>query len=824
MYSAYDPVLDRKVALKFVRDQAGGSSGSTGAQTRLLREAQALAKLSHPNIVTVFDVGTYGDEVFLAMEFLVGQTLKDWLTQTERSWQEIVDVMLDAGRGLAAAHNQGLVHRDVKPSNILVTDDGRVLVMDFGLVQAQTSGDGVPSWSAVITGVSTALDSQLTAQGEVMGTPSYMSPEQHRGEGIGPTSDQFGFCVTFYEALYGVRPFGAPALADLRHAVDTGTLQSPARSHGPRKLLDVVRRGLEVDPARRYPSMDGLLAVVRGFRRRRSRAWTLAVGVGMAGAVGAGVTWAGLAQPEVEPCTGANLQLAAVWNDGLRDQVAAAFLGTQKSYAEVALGRVRSRLDGYAREWAEMHRDACEATTLRGEQSAEILDLRMGCLYGAKVSLAATAKVLAAADVGVVQKAHAVLSGLRPLERCDDVEALRSAVDPPTPAEKATVETIQAALAEAAAEYKAGHYDRAIRPLEQAEALAETSSYLPVRTEIALQRAYLHEQRGEFEAAEAGFQTAFARATRWEQWSDLFDAVTALIETVAHHQADPERALMLRPLAEGLADKDGSPEARSKLHSTVASVFLRQRRYSEAEAEYRRATELLEKSVDADDAQLATRWNNLAAALGYQGKLAQAEREFRRALELNVRVLGPDHPFVSTNRLGLGLTLVNLGEVEAGIAETRQAIAALERSLGSNHPMVGIGRHNLAVGLMGQERFAPAEEEERRALEVFENALGPEHPNTANACGGLADAIFRQNRPADALVYAERSWAIRGKDGSPAEQAIAAFRLARILAATNQTPERAKTLAELAAARYRALGSEMNEYLAAVEEWLAEHH
>ncbi len=862
VYSAYDPVLDRKVALKFVRYQAHGSSGSAGAETRLLREAQALAKLSHPNIVTIFDVGTFGEGVFLAMEFLMGQTLRRWLTQTERGWEEIVDVMLDAGQGLAAAHAAGLVHRDVKPSNILVTDDSRVVVMDFGLVQARVSDQDQEPWSAAPT----ALDSQLTEQGEVMGTPSYMSPEQHRGEETGPASDQFGFCVTLYETLYGVRPFDAPTLTALRRVVYEGTIQPAARTPGPRKLLEAVRRGLAVDPDRRHPSMEALLATLSGLRRRRRRVWAVGAAAGLASVLGAGATWAGLANTDTELCAAAEQKLVGVWDDAMRARVTAAFLGTKKQYAKDALDRVHPRLDGYAKEWAQMHRDACEATSVRGEQSAEVLDLRMACLFRAKTSLAATAGVLASADAKVVQRAHKVVAGLEPLERCADIEALRSFVEPPPPSERETVDAVVAGLAEVSAKSAGGRYDEATRALERVEALADTVSYLPVQTGIALHRGHMHSKRGEYELAETAFQAAVASAIRWGQWEELRKAATRALRIIAEFRSDPERALTLRSLAEGLAAKDGSSEARSYFHGALAGLFHAQGKYPESEAEYRRSIELRQESASPDELKLALLWNGLGLTLEDQGKHLESEAEFRRVIELQKRVLGPEHPAVPIAQINLADSLQNQGKLEAAAVELRDAIELSERSLGPDHPTVGGARGNLgttlrklgqygaaeaqhrralaiytaAVGtdhpsvaishhdlghtLLAQGKLGVAESEMRRACEGFERTLGLEHPSTAGGLHGLATVLLLRNHPTGALEYAERAWAIgRKQDANPSHAAKTAFLLAQILTAADQDPRRAKTLAESAASRYRGLGSAATEELAEVETWLAAH-
>ncbi|MCA9709545.1 MAG: serine/threonine protein kinase, partial [Myxococcales bacterium] len=229
VFSAYDPQLDRRIALKLVRPSSREDARHT--RERLLREAQALAKLSHPNVVAVYDAGTHGSRVFIAMEYVEGRTMRDWIAQTAKElepgqrWREALALMVQAGRGLAAAHAQGLVHRDFKPANVMVSDDGRVRVLDFGLARRfgelslDESGpiDLEPRRESLdgTSGSRSSLSLQLTQTGMVMGTPSYMAPEQFYGGSIDERTDQFSFCVVLYRALFGERPFAGKTFEEL---------------------------------------------------------------------------------------------------------------------------------------------------------------------------------------------------------------------------------------------------------------------------------------------------------------------------------------------------------------------------------------------------------------------------------------------------------------------------------------------------------------------------------------------------------------------------------------------------------------------------------
>lgn len=277
VYAAYDTELERKIAIKLLRPPEGPAAAVLGdLHARALREAQALARLRHPNVVTVYDVGTHDDEIFLAMELVEGSTISAWLQERERSWREIRDVFVEAGRGLAAAHAAGLVHRDFKLGNVIVGASGRVVVLDFGLARALDvaspstefaigggSGDDAPSF---------LLSEELTDARVVLGTPQYVAPELWAGHSASARSDIFALCVALYRCLYGVFPFAAATATEHRQAAIEGRLAPPTgRRRVPAWLHRAVVRGLHGEPERRFDSIDTLLDVLTTDRRRRRR-------------------------------------------------------------------------------------------------------------------------------------------------------------------------------------------------------------------------------------------------------------------------------------------------------------------------------------------------------------------------------------------------------------------------------------------------------------------------------------------------------------------------------------------------------------------------
>jgi WD40 repeat protein/predicted Ser/Thr protein kinase len=290
VYVAYDEQLDRRVAVKLLR----GASPSSDASLRLGREAQAMARLQHPHVVTVHEVGTFEGQVFVAMEFVDGQDLRGWLRSESRTWREIIDVFRQAGEGLAAAHDGGIVHRDFKPDNVLVGKDGRVRVADFGLAHAfdapmEATRD--PELTSSQSG--RRLHVSLTRTGAIMGTPAYMPPEQFAGQRTDARSDQFSFCVALWEGLYGRRPFAGQNLAALSLAISEGRIDPPrADSDVPTWITAILTRGLSPKPDDRWPSMRELLdAIGRDPSARRRR---LVLGFGLGGsalALVGGLTW-----------------------------------------------------------------------------------------------------------------------------------------------------------------------------------------------------------------------------------------------------------------------------------------------------------------------------------------------------------------------------------------------------------------------------------------------------------------------------------------------------------------------------------------------------
>lgn len=523
VYAAYDPSLDRKVALKLVRY----ARQTAVSRDRMLREAQALAKLSHPNVVAVHEVGTFADQLFLVMEFVRGQNLRDWSEGERRGWREVVAAYAQAARGLSAAHAAGLVHRDVKPSNLVIGDDGRVRLIDFGLARrddvsgeergdAATSGDApggdeiayAETAEAVARGAAITPEShpgapgrdndsgsllvsarRLTIPGARLGTPGFMAPEQIEGGELGPATDQFALCVALWEALYGARPFDGSTLDRQLEQIAAGDIAAPppGRTNGrsvPRHIDAAVRRGLAYRAGDRFDSLDALVAELARDPARTRRRVALAA-AGLLGALGLGaVAASGLDRGP--SCDIGDGRAATVWNDSSRAAVSAA-VATLPAGAEV-WALVEPRLDDYVTRWKVMHRQACE-THKAGTQSDQLFDARMRCLERRYDQMGAAVGILREPRRGDTEvDAAKLVAGLEPIDACGDLEALSAAVPLPDSAEqRAAVEAIQTRLDENAVTEAAGFSVEAMDTARTLVADADDVGYQPLVAEANLQ-------------------------------------------------------------------------------------------------------------------------------------------------------------------------------------------------------------------------------------------------------------------------------------------------------------------------------------------------
>jgi tetratricopeptide (TPR) repeat protein len=770
--AAYDPELDRKVALKLLKARPGPQDVG---RARLQREAQALARLDHRNVVTVHDVGVHAGQLFVGMEFVEGQTLREWMASVDepRPWREVVRIFMEAGQGLAAAHQAGLVHRDFKPDNVMLGKDGRVRVTDFGLARSNDAeGDSEAPVELPLEQVERSagkhpqLDT-LTQTGALLGTPAYMSIEQFEGREADARSDQFSFCVALYEALYGERPFAGSNVAQLIGAVADEQIRKPAkRTRVPAWLRKVVVRGLAADRDARWPSMAALLAVLAddpGVRRRKWWAATLAIGL-LGGAVWA-TSYA--MQVDARTCEGFEARLEGVWDDARRAELQAAIEATKLGYAPTTWVRVEERLDEYTRAWVAARAQACEATH-KGEQSGALLDLRMACLDERLQHVRATVEVLAAADETVVDKAVEAVAGLPSLDRCADVDALMAELPPPEdPAVAARVLELDARLIDARTLEMAGKYAEGLTVADAVVHEAAALGHEPLQVRAWLQQGALQSRTGDSATAEATLQQSYEAAVKLQMAVEAADASALLVDVVGYELARFDEARWWARDAKAWARAVDTDETHAHYSINVGHVAESEGKYDEARGHYERALALLETSLGPDHPSVADTLNSLGYVAESEGKYDEARAHHQRALAILETSLGPDHPSVAQVLTGLGIAAEIAGNYDEARGHHQRALAILEKALGPDHPRVAYALTNLGILAKNEGKYDEARGHQERALAILEKALAPDHPDLASILNNLGSVARHEGKYDDARGHYARALAILEKALGP---------------------------------------------------------
>ncbi len=730
---AYDPELARAVAIKVLHPDPGGDVEMLRAL--LLREAQAMARLNHPNVVAVFDVGTTENQIFIAMELVIGTTLADWL-KAKRSRTEIVDAFVQAGRGLVAAHEAGLVHRDFKPANVLVGADGRVRVSDFGLAR-NPARPRAPSPSAF-----------ETQAGGLIGTPSYMSPEQWRGQAADARSDQWSFALALFEALAGRHPFAAESLDALQAAVLERTRARSGRSSAALETrsregaVAASERSLRLDRCapRRSRHRNALARLPHGaVRRARRRRRTLR---------------------------------------RRRDRLLAAHVHTGETADGVRQGRAQSRhvlerreegghwreapakspalvtFDAYAKDWRAMRSEVCEAAA-RKEVSDDLRDRKNACLDRHLAAFDGALKVIEAGarDTG------AVTGGLPLVADCADDARVESGIFLPSSADdRAKVERIEDDLEEARAFTNASRLAEAAPLVERAFDAAKALGFDPVVAEAAFRRASLLEDRSDYPGAERAYKEAFATARAARDDEVMRAASIALVRLVGTEEgrpADAEEWIQTARAEVKRADTDADGKAR--LLENEADVDMTAGRYQDAKSKLDDVLRMREATLAPNDTNLAVAHANVGAALEKLGRYDDALAEERKALDIVTAVAGDDAPITATYLRGVGEIEYRLGQYDDAKATFERTLTILGHFADTTSDA---STTHEALGLVYRGLGDPAHaiDELRQSITLRESLVGPDHPFVAGELKNLADALEdagRANEALDALARAE---------------------------------------------------------------------
>ncbi|MBI3071314.1 MAG: serine/threonine protein kinase, partial [Deltaproteobacteria bacterium] len=727
VYAAYDPTLDRRIALKVVHParraaSRGRDSENDPAQLRLVREAQAMARLAHPNVVAVHDVGTLGDAVFIAMEFIDGETLGSWLRAAPRTTSEVLAVFCEAGRGLAAAHAAGIVHRDFKPENVLVGRTGRVAVADFGL--ARVHDDSVakqpasPEEALEDTAAPKPARADLTRPGERMGTPTYMAPEQYLGRPTDARTDQFSFCVALYEALYGRRPFAGSDVDDLAVRVTTGNITPPPRDArvSPR-IAQAIVRALKPNPAERFTAMSDLLSALEHRTVWKRPAFVVTVAAFVALGVGAVVVDRIHASRD-EACAGTERVEDGVWGSAERAAIEAAFRATGAPGADEAWRAVLRGVAAYVSALGAARKEACEATRVRGEQSEELLDLRVQCIADLRERLGALTALFAKADSAMVGKAADAVSELPSVRACADAEALKTGVRlPKDEATRTKVAKLRKELNNVDARFLAGKLSTAKTMAVRALGKADKLGYEPVRAEAFALLATVMTREGSFKPAEEFLMRAIVAAESSRHDRVAAKAWATLVHVVGFEQGRIDEGLRLARFAEAAALRLGRPddELEARLANSLNSIH-------QARGDFEKARAFAEKAA------------------------AAAERAF-----------GSDYRRAMPYRINLAMVLAQSGQGADAQERLRQALAVAEKELGPNHPDIGdYHLSNLAWFLLRDGKCAEALPVAERAYRISRRAFG-DLPGTRHVAQVYGEVLRCVGRPREALSYVEKA-------------------------------------------------------------------
>lgn len=710
VYRAHDPQLERTVAIKLIDTRGFAAS----QRERALREARSLARLAHPNVITVFEAGLTDERVWIAMEYVPGATMHDYLSRTPRpDPTAILRHWIAVGRGLVAVHAAGLVHRDVKPSNVLIGDDGRARLIDFGLVHAPQVDPTV----AGATRESGANDPPRPGP-DFIGTRAYAAPEQLQGGEVDAAADQYSLCVSIWESLTERRP-----------ATDEGTTTIAGISP---RIPQALARGLARAPADRFASLAALIseleAGVDGPRRRLG----LIVGAAAVGALMAGAATSQLrdAPEPPPPCAADADALADTWDEARRDALRERLRGGGPEFAATTHATLERGLDDWADAWRAARTAACAATRIAGVQSDAALDLRNACLERRRRAVQVTLDtVLAADELELAARAPELLASLPRLADCDDPERL--AQISPLPADgpaRAAVLRGHDALARARALAAAGALARAQAGVDEFVASdGEALRHTPLRLELEAFPAQLELQR---ERAASGVPTLVrvAREAGARRLDDL--AASLLIEAAdaaAGHWSKPElEQSLVDEAASALQRLDRPSDGRTvSLRAARADLLAQAGRFADALALYEQARALALALRDLDRA--AAQDLHVAAMLEELGRFDDARATLAEGQAAARQRWGADAPMVGKYEFDLALLALTTGDFVQADARLERTEAIFRAAFGPDALTVAaVWFARVKLDMVAGE-FVRATTRLDAALVVYARELGPDH-------------------------------------------------------------------------------------------------
>jgi tetratricopeptide (TPR) repeat protein len=781
VFRAWDRVLGEPVAVKILHPARANEKSWI---KRLAREVKVARAIRHPNVCRVFELGHADGHWFVTMELAEGGTLRqqfgdrsaaaerppgDRPAAVLRPFSERLDDVRAVCAGLAAIHAVGIIHRDVTPQNVLRMTDGRLVISDFGLAIEN--------------------DDNTTVHG---GTPAYMPPEASMGERSDQRSDVWQLGALLHEILFGRRAEWDRSARGVTMKWPLPDSASPVEEELARLCADCLAQ----DPALRPASAMVVAGRLVAAELARPRSWPArvwpryrklgrrlrALRIPLALAMLAVIAVRG-AQLLLRPalCRSAPDKIAGIWDPRTKALVRRAFAGTHRPYAGEAFWSVNRTVERYLDAWSGMYVEACQATHVRGEQSSEVLDLRMSCLDERLSGLRALSQIFTRADGEVVGKAVSAAGALGSLDRCSDVKLLRSMVQPSEdPQVRGQVDGLRRRLAEVKATRDTGRIKDALGMSTDLVAAARRLDDRPVLAEAEATQGELQTVAGDPKEAEKTLQEAFwtAEAARDDQLKAEVSAY--LIEAVGYRQGRYDEAeKWVRQTQATLQRLGGHERLQAWVQNDVGVLYHTQGKYPEALAAYHRALELAERALPAGDPDIARPLGNLAMALSESGRPAEALDPNQRAIDIFRQAFGAAHPEVATH-------MSNRGEILNALGRWREA----------------------------REPFLAA-------LAIWTREFPADHPFVGDTLNGIGQSFLGEAEPQNAIAPFERALAIREKSAlDPARLAETRFGLARALAESGQDPARALVLATLARSTYEER-PDWRAKAAVVNGWLA---
>ena len=758
VYAAYDPELERPVALKVMRPSGRDPVLRAETRARLLREARAVGGLSHPHVVEVYAFGEVDgdDAVYLAMERLDGGSLRTWFTRGPHPWKDVVAIMLEAGRGLAAAHESGIVHRDFKPANVLLGADGRARVLDFGLARSgtydelpsETSGPADPEAAPTAHIASGPELPALTEAGSVMGTPAYMAPEQAQGAATDARADQFSFCVALFEALYGLRPFeGTTRAARLNNARKGRIRDRPSDRRVPASIDRWIVRGLDPDPNRRWPALQDLLQQLERVIEPPKGRMVLLLG-GAALGLAAFVGW-----PR-DPCVDVGAQIDEVWNESSRGTARGAFLATDVAHAAETWDRTAPMIDAFADAWTQAREESCRASESdpsRGHDSRAI------CLDERKAELSTLMDVFARADATVVGRAVESTAELGAIETC----AIDDGVLEPPVSVAPRVHEVRRSIAGVKVLRDTGRYDQALEAGQAAIVAAEETGFGPVKAEVFYHHGRTQEALGRYRDAAWSYEQGYLVAT--ESGHDLMaaSASTSLYFVYGYRLSEAEQEARWHRHAVAASTRlgDAGASRRAELTRIEGNVALRRSDFDAARAAYSSAVEQTTALGDAEALDIAEVTGDLGLAQFELGMLDEAEANFARALEIAEGKLGPLHPRVAVYLNNSANLLQMRGEHERALEYFQRSFNIDAAIFGEDHPNVAMALNNIGTSLTLLERDEEAAAYFKRSIVAYESGEY-DAIEFARPIGNLGYLHGKLGRKREGVEYIQRAIAL----------------------------------------------------------------